>query len=146
MKIYNYNASTLEYTGESIADESPLEPGVFLIPAFSTPIKPLPATAGKMRLFVNGSWSKVDIPPPVVLPPPVARITALQGLLAIDRSGLATSYDAWADDPARTFAERAFINKAQDWRRDDATLAGAATALGLTDAQVDAMFELAATL
>lgn len=82
-------------------------------------------------------------PPP---PPPVVRITALQGLLAIDSSGLAGAYETWANDPARTFAERAFLNKAQDWRRDDPILAGAATALGLTSAQVDAMFELAATL
>lgn len=40
MEIYNYNEKGL-YIGASIADESPLEPGVFLIPACSTTEKPL---------------------------------------------------------------------------------------------------------
>ena len=81
--------------------------------------------------------------------PPVAApqvITALQGLLAIDQAGLSASYDAWANDPARTFAQRSFLNKAQTWKRDDATLNAAANDLGLTAAQVDALFQLAATL
>ena len=40
MKIYNYDDNGI-FIGESIADESPLETGVFLIPAFSTTEKPL---------------------------------------------------------------------------------------------------------
>ena len=73
-------------------------------------------------------------------------ITALQGLLAIDKSGLSIAYEAWANDPARTFAQRAFLNKAQTWNRDDATLNAAATSFGLTSEQVDSMFIMAATL
>ena len=73
-------------------------------------------------------------------------VTALQALLAIDQAGLAAAFEAWATDAARTFAQRAFIDKAQNWRRDDATLIAAATALGLTSEQVDNLFILAATL
>ena len=40
MKIYNYDDNGI-FINESIADESPLEPGVFLIPAGSTTIEPL---------------------------------------------------------------------------------------------------------
>lgn len=76
-----------------------------------------------------------------------ATITALQGLLAIGQNpALAAAYESWANDPARTFAQRAFINKAQTWRRDDATLAAAATEFGLSGEQVDGLFALAATL
>ena len=40
MKIYNYDDNGI-FINEGIADESPLEPGVFLIPAGSTAVKPL---------------------------------------------------------------------------------------------------------
>ena len=73
-------------------------------------------------------------------------VTALQGLLALDAAGLSGQYEAWAKDPARTFAERAFIDRAQHWERNDQTLVAAATALGLGDAQIDALFETAAQL
>ena len=73
-------------------------------------------------------------------------VTALQGLLAIDRAGFAGQYEAWANDPARTFSERAFISKAETWKRDDPTLLNAATALGITESQLDELFILAATL
>ena len=90
---------------------------------------------------------KPDLPEFVPTPPdPAPRITALQGLLAIDAAGLAEQYETWATDPTRTFAERAFINRAQSWQRDDQTLIAAATALGLDAEQIDALFETAAQL
>lgn len=85
-------------------------------------------------------------PPPPPAPPPVLRVPALGALLAIDAAGLAPAYEAWANAPERTFAQRAFVNKAQFWQRDDATLVAAATALGLTADDVDALFSAAAQL
>ena len=81
--------------------------------------------------------------PPVGTPQVIA---ALQGLLAIDQAGLSASYDVWANDPSRTFAQKAFINKALTWKRDDPTLNAAALDLGLTSTQLDNLFALAATL
>lgn len=150
MKIFNYHPQSGILLGESVADESPLEEGVFLVPAFATINEPPAETSGKMRVFSGDQWILLDIPEPEPIVPPtpsvVMSVTALQGLLAIDASGLAQQYDAWAGHAERTFAERAFINKAQIWKRDDPTLVGAAAALGLSSAQVDAMFELASTL
>jgi hypothetical protein len=82
---------------------------------------------------------------PVVNPVP-QRITALQGLLAIDQAGLSIDYQTWATSSDRTFAERAFIDKAQTWNRDDSVVAAGATALGLTSEQVDELFIAASAL
>lgn len=70
MQIYNYDADTGEYLGASTADESPLEPGVFLIPANSTTIVPPDAQDGKTINFENGAWVLKDIPEPEVEPEP----------------------------------------------------------------------------
>lgn len=62
MKIYNYNPETKEYVGDSIADESPLEPGVFLIPANATQVAPLQRQEGKTVHYQLGEWIYRDIP------------------------------------------------------------------------------------
>ena len=65
MKIYNYNALTRLLISEEEAVESPLEPGVFLIPAFATDLPP-PAKVpeGKEAFFDGNGWALRDIPPP----------------------------------------------------------------------------------
>lgn len=68
MKIYHYHPETLEYLGEGRADESPLEPGVFLIPAHATPAAPPEEVAGKTRHFEAGAWVQRDIPAPPAPP------------------------------------------------------------------------------
>lgn len=73
-------------------------------------------------------------------------IEPLQGLLAIEAAGLAEAYDAWSKSEDRSFSERAFIEKAKVWRRDDPILTEAAkNVLGLVDAEIDALFIDAAT-
>lgn len=86
----------------------------------------------------------VPPPPEPVQVPQV--ITALQGLLALGKAEMSSYYETWANAPDRTFAQKAFINKAMTWRRDDPTLDAAATDLGLTAEQVDNLFILAVTL
>ena len=58
MKIYNYHRDTGEFINESIANESPLEPGVYLIPANATQIKPPAVSANEAAVFVDG-WQVV---------------------------------------------------------------------------------------
>ena len=72
--------------------------------------------------------------------------TDLQALLALDALGLAEAYESWSTDAARTFAEKAFIQRARTWRRLDATFNAAADALGKSEAEKDAFFQLAVTL
>jgi len=82
-------------------------------------------------------------PEPIVIP---QEVTALQGLLAIDSAGLSDVYEEWAISPNRTFAQKAFINKAQVWRRSDSTLLEAANAIGLSSNDLDRMFIIASEL
>jgi len=79
-------------------------------------------------------------------PPVPQEVTALQGMLALDQAGLASAYETWANAPERTFAEKAFRDKAQTWARDNTVLQSAATDLGISDEQMDALFKRADTL
>lgn len=65
MRVFNYHPETGEYLNESQADESPLEKGVFLIPAHATEVPPPAAETGKRRVFEAGDWTLRDI----ALPP-----------------------------------------------------------------------------
>ena len=88
MKIYNYRPDTLDFVGASTADESPLEPGVYIIPAHATEIAPPEFDAATQTCrFNNGKWDVVDIPVPKPEPEPTAeeikarRIAEINGFL-----------------------------------------------------------------
>ena len=55
MKIYNYNDQGY-FTNENIADESPLEPGVFLLPRNATTVIPIKFKEGFLRKFDGKIW------------------------------------------------------------------------------------------
>lgn len=60
MQIFHYDQSTGEYLGSALADESPLEDGVFHVPAFATETAPPAPEAGKARVFAGDEWTLVD--------------------------------------------------------------------------------------
>ena len=59
MDIYHYHPLSGEYLGSSVADESPLEPDIFLIPAHSTSLPPPAVLENQAAVFDDGSWSIV---------------------------------------------------------------------------------------
>lgn len=59
-QIHHYSEETGEYLGTSDGFESPLEPGVFLIPAFATDIDLPEFVPGKALVFQQGAWTLVD--------------------------------------------------------------------------------------
>ena len=130
MIIYRFDSDRL-FTGESksVDARSPIPPGW---------THKAPNSVEGER-FVGNVWQVVALPPAPAPQVPEA-VPALEALLALDAAGLSDAYETWATDPARTFAERAFINKAQNWRRDDPTLQAAAEALELSSEQVDQLF------
>jgi hypothetical protein len=54
--VYNYHPQTGEFINEVRADESPLEPGVILIPAFATTAKPPKTVTREVAVFADGKW------------------------------------------------------------------------------------------
>ena len=60
MEIYNYHPEYKHFTAVSIADESPLEPGVFLIPAYATDIKAPQYGEGFIPVFEDDQWKIVE--------------------------------------------------------------------------------------
>lgn len=58
MKIYNYNFNG-EFVNESTADQDPLEPEKFLIPANATTKLPPPPAINQARVFKNNEWDYV---------------------------------------------------------------------------------------
>lgn len=56
MKVYNYDRRTGEFIGETEADKSPLEKGVFLVPANATLIEPPAAGEGFVVCFKDQKW------------------------------------------------------------------------------------------
>jgi hypothetical protein len=61
MDIYHYHPVTGEYLGASIADESPREPGVFVVPGYATKIAPPAPAEGNKIVFKDGAWGYVHI-------------------------------------------------------------------------------------
>jgi hypothetical protein len=57
MKIYHYHFETGQYLGEGLADPSPLEEDVWLIPAWATEIEPPKVKDNEHAFFIDNEWS-----------------------------------------------------------------------------------------
>ncbi|MDP4146526.1 MAG: hypothetical protein Q8936_18955 [Bacillota bacterium] len=60
MKIYNYDVNGI-YIGCDEADESPLEPGVFLIPSNATIVEPPQLDSEHIAVWNGTGWDIKDI-------------------------------------------------------------------------------------
>jgi hypothetical protein len=58
--VYLYDAVTGAYAGVYEAQESPLEPGVFIEPIFSTDAPPPTPGENQIAIFAEGAWSLQD--------------------------------------------------------------------------------------
>lgn len=97
---HNYSEATGAYTGSDEADESPLEPGVFLLPAYSTAIAPPAQQEGYYRTWNGSEWVQelIPLPPPAPEPEPYVPTEAD---VRLQRNGLlaASDYTQLADVP-----------------------------------------------
>jgi hypothetical protein len=60
MLIYWTHPDTREFSSVGVANESPLEPGVFAIPADATTVEPPEREEGRARVFRDGVWTQVE--------------------------------------------------------------------------------------
>lgn len=59
MNAYKYDSNTCEFLHEVLCQESPREPGKFLIPANATTVSPPEEQAGKARVWNGSLWEYV---------------------------------------------------------------------------------------
>lgn len=101
---------------------------------------------GDNEQYAPNQWRMTWVQKP--LPPqPLPTVTALQGMLAIAKAGLAAQFKTWRDglDPISDFEIIAFVDRAQTWNPDNEILNLALEDLGLAERK-DELFKLAATL
>jgi hypothetical protein len=61
---YSFHPNTGVFLGVDFAQESPLEPGVFLLPAGATFVEPPQVSEGQHAVWNGNSWEVQDIPAP----------------------------------------------------------------------------------
>lgn len=98
-------------------------------------------SAGKV-IEPDASGLPVAVDPPPPGPPQV--VSRFQARAALHLAGLLTAVEALMADPATDMLARLAWTDAQEFRRTSPTLLAMASALSLTDAQLDALFVTAA--
>ena len=139
------------FVGATFADESPLEPGVYLIPAGAIDVAPPNVPAGKVALRQGNAWVYVAPPTPEQEEtPPVAgvpqTVTRFQALAALHLAGHLPAVQAIMAAPETPFLANLAWKEALSFERASPTLASLAGTLGLTDADIDALFTVAASI
>ncbi len=110
-------------------------------------VQQIAATLHTPELIAAYQASLEDPDNPSPAPPAVpTSVTRLQARLALIDAALWDAVTAYFTDPARTAAEQAFWEDAVNWQRNDPVLNAGATALGLTEQQVDDLFVAAKAL
>ena len=152
MKIVSQLDADGYFVGLTAADESPLEPGVFLIPGGAVDVEPPVVPDGHRARWSNG-WAIEAIPQPAPPPPPPMGIpqsvTMRQARLALLRAGLLDDVDAAIaaiPDPVQRKAAEIEWEYAQTVDRNSPFTQQMAVGLNLTAEQLDALFTQAAGL
>lgn len=145
------------FVGYTTADESPLEPGVFLLPAGAIEVAAPEIPAGKRAKWLGDSWVLEDIPSDVAPEPepqepdqqepgPITQVTRRQARLALLAAGKLDQLEAYiaaVEDPVEQ--KRLQIEyEADTWERSNPTLQTVWVAMGGTEAELDELFTLAA--
>lgn len=96
MKIVYQTDATGRFLGETLADQSPLEPGVYLIPAGCVEVAPPVPLAGHVAIWQGAAWAQVELQAPEVPPPPSGPVALnkTQWSFLLDVTGFRGAVDA----------------------------------------------------
>lgn len=144
------------FVGEALAYESPLEPGIFLIPAgaYADPIPDF-AMGERPRRIDKDTWKNSQWPEPVTSEPEPLRkpssCTPAQGLVALFALKNITEdtvLDAIAQipDPVQQYTAKIGYQRATTWERDSPTMLAMAQLLQLSSEELDELFAYAVTV
>lgn len=140
------------FVGPTIADESPLEDGVYLIPGGAVDVPPPALADGQRALFSAGSWLFEAIPqPPPPAPPETADpllpviptiVTMRQARLALLQAGKLSAVQVAIDALPSPQKEAALIewDYSSEVHRDKPFVQMLGAVIGLTSAQLDQLF------
>lgn len=148
-KIVSQLDSKGYYAGPVVADESPLEPGVHLIPGGAVDCAPPVVPAGHRARWAGAEFALEAIPVPVVDPvepaPPVEpSISPRQIRQALTAAGLRSAVEtsvAAGDQNLKDWYEYSTT-----FERHNAQVLVMAAALGVSEQQLDELWALGASL
>lgn len=161
MKIVSQLDADGFFVNATVADESPLEPGIFLMPAGAFDILPPATLGGKRAKLVNGTWELLSIPVPESVVPNCAEptpqemlsawresasVSRFQARVALYQAGHLEATELLMADPDTPMLSRLAWQDAQAFRRNSPTVAALAVALELTDEALDALFVAASEI
>lgn len=103
---YQFDPATGRFAGFTVADLSPLEPGIYLVPASATLVAPPQTGPGQYVVFRDEAWhvEAEPLPDPETLEEAQKRLQAFVQL-RLDRAAQALGYDdiktavTYADEP-----------------------------------------------
>lgn len=127
-------ADVIQDTGAGfrLPDGAFYPPGLQLVVGVSVPED----LAGKRLNYANGAFMELD-PLPVADKVP-EEIDAIAAMVVLEQAGLITALDNWLTTQPRSTQE--VFRRRQTWRRDNEILISGAAAMGITSAQLDALF------
>lgn len=169
MIVHNYHFATGEYLGSSEADESPLEEGIFLIPAGATDIAPPAPQEGFVVRFAGGAWgySPIEAPelPPTEEPTPYtppsisdrqffhilaidSLITEAEALTAVKTGDAPAAFETFIESlpEGERFNARMLLEGATTFERNHPLTAAFGGMYGMTSGEIDDLWRRASAL
>lgn len=147
------------YVGPTIADESPLEPGVFLIPGGAVEAEPPSIPEGSRARWDGAGWHLEEIPAPEPEPEPEPepdqRVVAMwraRTIMKVTPWGEGTLFQAVQGaigqiaDPLQKAAAEEALERGPDFDRDGVFVPMLAQIVAIGDEQMDELMAQAAAL